>query len=75
MEFDDGDPEPEVEGIPLADDDAAKPRQAQGQPQGRGSHGRLAPTGEQASASRRRSDGKEDDAIAQFLLDLKLDDE
>ena len=25
MEFDDGDPEPEVEGIPLADEEAAKP--------------------------------------------------
>ena len=25
MEFDDGDPEPEVEGIPLADDDSPKP--------------------------------------------------
>ena len=25
MEFDDGDPEPEVEGIPLADEEPTKP--------------------------------------------------
>ena len=70
MEFDDGDPEPEVEGIPLADDDTAKPRPA-GKAAAKAS---SAPTTEKAVAAANPGDAKEDDAIAQFLLDLKLDD-
>lgn len=68
MEFDDGDPEPEVEGIPLADDDDAKP----GRPKSA-----ATATATAASGNTTPSQGaaKEDDAVAQFLLDLKLDDE
>jgi predicted component of type VI protein secretion system len=72
MEFDDGDPEPEVEGIPLVDDDAkpAKPR-----PAPKVASATATATPAQASASSNQGQPKEDDAVAQFLLDLKLDDE
>jgi predicted component of type VI protein secretion system len=68
MEFDDGDPEPEVEGIPLADDDSSKP----GKPK---VSVKAAPAAESAKATATASAGHDDDAVAQFLLDLKLDDE
>ena len=76
MEFDDGDPEPEVEGIPLADDVPATPRQAEASPKVAAATAGSAPshrTGEadpDAEGWRRRTR-----PIAQFLLDLKLDDE
>jgi predicted component of type VI protein secretion system len=72
MEFDDGDPEPEVEGIPLADDDSAKPGKPKSSPKVAAAAS-DAPTTEQA-ASPKPGEAKEDDAIAQFLLDLKLDE-
>ena len=71
MEFDDGDPEPEVEGIPLADEDDAKAGQVQAAPRSR----RPTPAPAPANGRHGPGDAKEDDAIAQFLLDLKLDDE
>jgi predicted component of type VI protein secretion system len=76
MEFDDGDPEPEVEGIPLADEDLAKPAKPKSNPKvgAASAASSTAKTAEQASASPKPADAKEDDAIAQFLLDLKLDD-
>jgi predicted component of type VI protein secretion system len=75
MEFDDGDPEPEVEGIPLADDEAAKPPKPKSSPKVAATARTNAPATAEADPAPKKSDAKEDDAIAQFLLDLKLDDE
>lgn len=72
MEFDDGDPEPEVEGIPLADDDA---KSANPKPAPKAPSTAAAATPAKATAPSNRGDAKEDDDVAQFLLDLKLDDE
>ena len=73
MEFDDGDPEPEVEGIPLADAESTKP--AKPKPSPKVAAAAAAPTVDQANTAPNPNEPKEDDAIAQFLLDLKLDDE
>jgi pSer/pThr/pTyr-binding forkhead associated (FHA) protein len=73
MEFDDGDPEPEVEGIPLADAESTKP--AKPKPSPKVAAAAAAPTVDQANTAPNPNAPKEDDAIAQFLLDLKLDDE
>jgi predicted component of type VI protein secretion system len=73
MEFDDGDPEPEVEGIPLADAESTKPIKPKPSP--KVAAAAAAPTVDQANTAPNPNEPKEDDAIAQFLLDLKLDDE
>jgi hypothetical protein len=73
MEFDDGDPEPEVEGIPLVDDEAAKP--AKPKPVSKTASAAATATPAQADSSSTPTGPKEDDAVAQFLLDLKLDDD
>jgi predicted component of type VI protein secretion system len=73
MEFDDGDPEPEVEGIPLVDEDSLKAAKPKSSP--KVAAVAATPTIDQANTSPTPAKGKEDDAIAQFLLDLKLDDE
>ena len=73
MEFDDGDPEPEVEGIPLADAESTKPTKPKPSP--KVAAAAAAPTVDQANTAPNPNEPKEDDAIAQFLLDLKLDDE
>jgi predicted component of type VI protein secretion system len=73
MEFDDGDPEPEVEGIPLVDEETKKP--AKPKSSAKIAAAAAAPTVDQANTSPSPGEPKEDDAIAQFLLDLKLDDE
>jgi hypothetical protein len=73
MEFDDGDPEPEVEGIPLVDDETKEPVKPKSSP--KIAAAAAAPTVDQANTSPKAGEPKEDDAIAQFLLDLKLDDE
>jgi pSer/pThr/pTyr-binding forkhead associated (FHA) protein len=75
MEFDDGDPVPEVEGIPLADDVPAKPAGAKSSPKIAAAARAPSSTADTEHAAPKTKDGKEDDAIAQFLLDLKLDDE
>ena len=75
MEFDDGDPEPEVEGIPLADDDVPK-KPAKPKSRSAAAQAANAPTAQHVTAAAAPGEpGKEDDAIAQFLLDLKLDDD
>jgi FHA domain len=73
MEFDDGDPEPVVEGIPLADDETAKP----GKPKSsaKAAAAAASPATAHATAASTPDEPKDDDAVAQFLLDLKLDDE
>ncbi len=73
MEFDDGDPEPEVEGIPLADAESTKPTKPKPSP--KVAAAAAAPTVDQANTAPNPNEPKEDDAVAQFLLDLKLDDE
>lgn len=77
MEFDDGDPVPEVEGIPLADETESKTAKAS--PKVAATSRAPASAPEKAAdkpSARHGAEGvKEDDAIAQFLLDLKLDDE
>ena len=73
MEFDDGEPVPEVEGIPLADDETVEAGQAQSAAvQGRvqRSHDSSRRQAEKAATPKPKA-GKEDDAIAHFLLDLK----
>jgi predicted component of type VI protein secretion system len=76
MEFDDGDPEPVVEGIPLADEDVTKAAKPKSSPKVATAGRTPAPAAEKPSAAKASGEGaKEDDAIAQFLLDLKLDDE
>lgn len=71
MEFDDGDPEPEVEGIPLADDETAKP----GKPKSTVNAAPAAATAESETAKASAGAPQDDEAVAQFLMDLKLDDE
>jgi predicted component of type VI protein secretion system len=73
LEFDDEAPAPEVEGIPLADDDVAV-GPATAAAKGTASKAPTPPT-DPAQKAAKPADGKEDDAIAQFLLDLKLDDD
>jgi pSer/pThr/pTyr-binding forkhead associated (FHA) protein len=74
MEFDDGEPVPEVEGIPLADDvlaEAAKPI-APAASNAVVNESTFAAEGKKKPAKARSSD---DDAVADFLLELDLDDE
>jgi predicted component of type VI protein secretion system len=68
MEFDDGEAVPEVEGIPLADDEAAPPV---------GAKAPKAPTPapQEAKPAPKSKAGNEEDAISEFLLDLNLDDD
>ena len=78
MEFDDGDPVPEVEGIPLADETESKTAKASPKVAATSRAPASAPekAADKPSAPSASAEGvKEDDAIAQFLLDLKLDDE
>ena len=74
MEFDDGDAIPEVEGIPLVEEVSAPPPKSKGNSKAAVT---AIPTIDHSSdaASSTPKEGKEDAAIAQFLLDLKLDDE
>jgi predicted component of type VI protein secretion system len=71
MEFDDGDAVPEIDAIPLVDEETVKP--ATPKSKVAAAAAAAAPTKTTASPPP-AADGKEDDAIAQFLLDLKLDD-
>ena len=75
MEFDDGEPVPEVEGIPLADDlptETGRPKTTTAQ----NSSG-TEPTVllEKSKMSAKPKAGSEDDAVAEFLLELDLDEE
>jgi pSer/pThr/pTyr-binding forkhead associated (FHA) protein len=73
LEFDDESPAPEIEGIPLADDNTVVTSRA---PAAKGTAQQApAPATEPAQKAAKPADAKDDDAVAQFLLDLKLDDE
>jgi predicted component of type VI protein secretion system len=75
MAFDDGEPVPEVEGIPLADDVAAEPSR----PKAKAAKGASSddPTVllEGATKPAKAKAAVEDDAVADFLLDLDLDED
>ncbi len=73
LEFDDETLAPEVEGIPLADDTAVVTASAT-PTKGAAKHAPTPPP-EPTQKAATPADGKEDDAVAQFLLELKLDDE
>jgi predicted component of type VI protein secretion system len=74
MEFDDGEPVPEVEGIPLADDVLAEPTRTKAT--AAKNVGANDPTVmlEQSKPAKAKA-GQEDDAVADFLLELDLDDD
>ena len=59
MEFDDGDPEPEVEGIPLADEEAKKPAKPKSSPK----------VAAAAATPRRVGSAPKRRRVAQFLID------
>ncbi len=73
MEFDEGDAEPEVEGIPLVDEKSGKPPHPKHAPTPTSEA--ESPAADHADISANPDEPKEDDAVAQFLLDLKLDDD
>ena len=75
MEFDDGEPVPEVEGIPLSDDlpmESGKPKAGAASNEAATEH-ILAVEGSKKPAKPKA--GGEDDAVAEFLLELDLDEE
>jgi len=75
MEFDEGDSEPIVEGIPLVEEQPAKPAARKPLPKAaKGATSPSAPTDAVMPTAKPKA-GKEDDAIAEFLVDLDLDDE
>jgi pSer/pThr/pTyr-binding forkhead associated (FHA) protein len=73
MEFDDGDAEPIVEGIPLADDEDTKVTERKAT--SKVTAPAASPPSPATSPASTAKSAKEDDAIAEFLLDLNLDDE
>jgi predicted component of type VI protein secretion system len=73
MEFDDGELEPIVEGIPLADEEPKVSTNPKPTPEV-ATASSQAPAGGTAPAPKPAS-SKEDEAIAEFLLDLNLDDD
>jgi len=75
MEFDDGELEPVVEGIPLADDQPTQLTERKPNPKvATAGKSPNAPTDTAMPTAKPKAD-KEDDAIAEFLLDLHLDDD
>ena len=75
MEFDDGEPVPEVEGIPLADDLPAEPSRPKAVAAKNVSSNDPTVTLEETKKAAKATPGKEDDAIADFLLELDLDED
>ena len=74
MEFDDGEPVPEIEGIPLADDlpaEPARPKAASKTAAASDPTVTLEPAKKPAKAAK----GADDDAVAEFLLELDLDED
>ena len=76
MEFDDGEPVPEIEGIPLADDVPAEPSSTS-RPRRRRTRPSSDPTVTLEGAKKTAKSGKggDDDAVAEFLLELDLDED
>jgi pSer/pThr/pTyr-binding forkhead associated (FHA) protein len=74
MEFDDGEAVPEIEGIPLADDLPAEPTRPKAASKTTSSNDPTV-TLEQTKKPAKSAKGGEDDAVAEFLLDLDLDED
>ena len=74
MEFDDGEPVPEIEGIPLADDVPAEPARPLAASKNTSSSDPTV-TFEGAKKTAKSGKGGDDDAVADFLLELDLDDD
>jgi predicted component of type VI protein secretion system len=75
MEFDDGEPVPEVEGIPLADDLPAEPSRPKAVATKNVSSNDPTVMLEGSGNAGKAKAGKEDDAVADFLLELDLDED
>lgn len=75
MEFDDGEAEPIVEGIPLAEEESAKPAAKKSPSKAAAAASSPTSPTEATMPTPKPEAGKEDDAIAEFLLDLNLDEE
>jgi pSer/pThr/pTyr-binding forkhead associated (FHA) protein len=75
MEFDDGEAVPEIEGIPLAEDAAAELSRPKAASAKNTSSNDPTVTFEEAKKSGKPTKGGEDDAVADFLLELDLDEE
>jgi pSer/pThr/pTyr-binding forkhead associated (FHA) protein len=73
MEFDDGEPVPEVEGIPLADDVLPEPTRTKATAAKNAASNDPTVMLEESKPAKAKS--KEDDAVADFLLELDLDDD
>jgi predicted component of type VI protein secretion system len=74
MEFDDDESEPVVEGIPLAGEETAQPDGRKSPSKASAANSPSSPTEAVMPAVTPKA-GKEDDAIAEFLLDLNLDED
>ncbi len=74
MEFDDGEPIPEIEGIPLADDEISEPARPLAASKNTSSSDPTV-TLEGAKKTAKSGKGGDDDAVADFLLELDLDDD
>jgi predicted component of type VI protein secretion system len=74
MEFDDGEPVPEVEGIPLADDVPAEPVRPKATAAKKASSNDPTVMLEE-SKKPGKAKAPEDDAVADFLLELDLDED
>jgi len=75
MEFDEGESEPVVEGIPLAEERPNRPTERKPTPKVAAAATAPDSTTDTAMPTPKTKAGKQDDAIAEFLLDLNLDDE
>jgi predicted component of type VI protein secretion system len=74
IEFDEGGPEPEVDSIPLAEPEPA-PAPAKPAATGDGNRKPVETTAPKAAPQPAGKPKVEDEAVAQFLLDLNLDEE
>jgi pSer/pThr/pTyr-binding forkhead associated (FHA) protein len=75
MEFDDGEAPPEIEGIPLAEDLPVEPARPKAAAKKTSSSNDPTVTLDQAKKPAKAAKGSEEDAVADFLLELDLDDD
>ena len=75
MEFDDGEAPPEIEGIPLAEDLPVEPARPKAAAKTASSSNDPTVTVDQAKKPAKGTKGSEEDAVADFLLELDLDDD
>jgi pSer/pThr/pTyr-binding forkhead associated (FHA) protein len=75
MEFDDGEAPPEIEGIPLAEELPVEPARPKAASKNTSSSNDPTVTLDQAKKPAKSTKGNEEDAVADFLLELDLDDD